>query len=84
MGKKKKNNKDKKLLSLLLMRLVFDFLKYAVETYNKITAICDQAYANEDDEGQLMLAYLVSCTSFKIGEVARRSRYLVVPRYVRR
>lgn len=45
------------------MRLIFNFLEYAIEAYDKVTAIGDQTYANEYDEWQLILAYFVSCAS---------------------
>jgi hypothetical protein len=63
-----------------LNRMIFHFLKYPIETDNKVGAICDQANANKAYEGKLLVTDTVTQTTLKSGYVIMRAREVIVPR----
>jgi len=67
-------------LSMSLVWLIFNLLKYAEETDDKVAAISNKTNSNKANQDKLAVAYSISHAAFKPREIAGRSRHFVIPR----
>lgn len=77
----KRIRKDRSIkLSMSLVWLIFNLLKYAEETDDEVAAISNKTNSNKANQDKLAVAYSISHAAFKPREIAGRSRHFVIPR----
>jgi len=77
----KKIRKDKSSkLSMSLVWLIFNLLKYAKETDDEVATISNKTDSDKANQDKLAVAYPISHAAFKPRQITGRSRHFIIPR----